>query len=233
MRYWEIDFFRGIAVILMIIFNYAFTLRYFNVFAVDAGWAFWWLFPRLIASIFIFLAGVSMALSYNKTKKANVHRKFIFRGLKIFGYGLIITLVTWLFFPEDFIVFGILHFIGLSVILSIPFLKIRRNNLNLLFALIFLAIGVYLSSVVFDSSWLLWLGFAPFNFHTFDYFPLLPWFGVVLLGLSFGNLLYPEGKRAFKIKEISSPLCFLGRHSLVIYLLHQVVLVGLLYLFVL
>ncbi len=233
-RFWEVDFFRGIAVILMIIFNYAFALRYFNIYSIGGDWAFWWLFPRFIASIFIFLAGISLALSYNRAKKSDVFRKFMLRGLRISGYGLIITLVTWTLFPREFIVFGILHFIGMSIILSLPFLNISRNK-TIIFALLFIASGILLQSFVFDFSWLLWLGFSPLNFHTFDYFPLLPWFGVILLGLFSGNLLYPKGKRAFRMKEISSrnPLCFLGRHSLVIYLLHQVVLVAVLYAFVL
>ncbi len=235
MRFWEIDFLRGVAVILMIVFNYAFTLRYFNVFVVDAGWAFWWLFPRVIASIFIFLAGVSLILSYSrsKIKGREVYKKFIFRGLKTFSYGLLITFVTWLFFPKEFIIFGILHFIGLSIILSMLFLNIGRNK-TIFFALLFIAAGIYLQGFVFDSPWLLWLGFMPHNFQTFDYFPLMPWFGVVLLGILTGNLLYPKGRRCFRFYDkisIAEPLCLIGRHSLLIYLLHQIVLIVLLYAF--
>ncbi len=235
MRFWEIDFLRGIAVILMVVFNYAFTLRYFGVYSLGGGWAFWWLFPRLVASMFIFLAGVSLAISHSRVKKTgkSIRIKFLFRGARILGYGLIITAVTWLFFPKEFIIFGILHFIGLSVILSMLFLNTSRNK-TIFFALLFIAAGIYLQGFVFDFPWLLWLGLMPYNFQTFDYFPLMPWFGVMLLGILAGNLLYPGGKRNFKLKGkiyIAGPLCFLGRHSLPIYLLHQVVLVGLLYAF--
>lgn len=235
MRFWEIDFFRGLAVILMVIFNYAFTLRYFSIYSFGGGWAFWWLFPRLVASVFIFLAGASLAISHNRAKKSgkNIRIKFLLRGLKIFGYGLIITAVTRILFPKEFIIFGILHFIGLSIILSMPFLNISRNKI-IAFALFFIAAGIYLQSLVFDFPWLLWLGLMPYNFQTFDYFPLMPWFGVMLLGILAGNLLYPKGNRSFRFHgnaTIASPLCFLGRHSLAIYLLHQVVLVGLLYAF--
>ncbi|NIM47536.1 MAG: DUF1624 domain-containing protein, partial [Candidatus Aenigmarchaeota archaeon] len=82
----------------------------------------------------------------------------------------------------------------------------------------------------FDFSWLLWLGFTPKNYYTFDYFPILPWFGITLLGIYFGNLLYKNGKRRFKIKDVSNVsivkfLTFLGRKSLIIYLVHQPLLV--------
>ncbi len=235
MRFWEIDFSRGIAVILMVIFNYAFTLRYFSVYSLGGGWTFWWLFPRMVASMFIFLAGVSLAISYNRAKKSGkgIRIKFLFRGIKIFGYGLIISAVTWVLFPKEFIIFGILHFIGISIILSVPFLNISRSK-TIISALLFIAAGIYLQGFVFDFPWLLWLGLMPYNFQTFDYFPLLPWFGVMLLGILAGNLFYPKRNRSFKFRKktaIANPLCFLGRHSLAIYLLHQVVLVGLLYVF--
>ena len=77
-RFWEIDFFRGSAVILMIIFNYAFALRYFGIYDVDLGFLFWWLFPRLIAGAFIFIAGLSLAVSYSRLKgKRIIYRKLV------------------------------------------------------------------------------------------------------------------------------------------------------------
>ena len=75
----------------------------------------------------------------------------------------------------------------------------------------------------------------PENFYALDYFPLLPWFGVVLIGVFLGNSLYQNNKRMFAVKDhsrfiVSRMFCFLGRYSLIIYLLHQLVIVGALYL---
>lgn len=234
-RYWEIDTVRGIAVILMIISNYAFALSFLNIYTVGGGQLFWLFFPRLIAGIFIFLVGVSLTISYSRVKhktKRELYKKYFFRGLKIFGYGLIITLVTWLYLKEGFVVFGILHFIGISIILSYLFLPHRLFNFLLGIALILT--GFFLYSLRFNFPWLLWLGFIPINFSSIDYFPILPWFGITLIGIAFGNLFYPNGIRRFRIFDRSKslfikPFSFLGRNSLLIYLIHQLVLIAVLY----
>ena len=222
-RDWKIDFYRGLAVILMIIFNYTFTLRYFNIYSVEGGWLYWFLLPRLIGGTFIFIAGFSVMLSYKRSRRKE---KFIYRGLRIFSLGLLITLITWLLFPRDFIIFGILHLIGLSIILSGVFHRFRHK---LLLGILLIVIGLYLNSLVFEFNWLLWLGFIPQNFSTFDYWPLLPWFGLFLIGMHFGN------KYKIKKKSIKNPIInifsVLGRNSLIVYLTHQILLVVFLYVF--
>lgn len=224
-RFWEVDFSRGIAIILMIVFNWSYTLRYFNIFRISGGWLYWFAFPRFIGGLFIFIMGLSLVLNYNSLKdKKSVYSNNIRRGLKIFSLGLLITLVTWIFFPREFIIFGILHLIGISIILATPFLKSKRASLVLGIAIIL--VGLILQNFTFDFSWLLWLGFVPSNFVTFDYFPIIPWFGVSLLGVYFGNILYKNNKRNFKIPDLSRSIFvrgvnFLGRNSLIIYLLHQ------------
>lgn len=226
-RFWEIDFARGISIIFMVLFNYAFTLQYFHVYQVNGGWIFWWLFPRLIASSFIIIAGISITLSSSKRKKCEKH--FLARGGKIFFIGMIITAVTWLLFPNEAIFFGILHLIGIGIIISAAFVRFRVLNLAAGAALIIA--GAFTNSITASNSWLLWIGIAPENFITFDYFPLLPWLGVMLVGLFVGNTLYKKGKRMFKIRNtaLSGKVCFLGRNSLLIYLLHKVLLVAVLY----
>ena len=119
--------------------------------------------------------------------------KYLQRGLKIFGLGLIITLATWIWPGEGFIVFGALHCIGISIILAYPFLRFRYQNL--LLGIILISIGIILKNFTFDFYWLLWLGFTPSTFYTVDYFPLLPWLGVVLIGIFVGNIIYPNFKR--------------------------------------
>lgn len=232
-RYLEIDFVRGFAVMLMVFFNYSFALRFLGVYDVNLGPLYWTFAPVIIAGLFLILVGVSATISYNRVNKTRtakeIYLKFILRGLKLFCLGLGITVVTWLTFPRVFVVFGILHLIGVSVILSMPFLRARVPRLSLAFGVLLIAAGIYLHSLTFDMPWLLWLGFTPTNFQTLDYFPIIPWFGLVLIGIYFGGLFYNGRKRLKRETGSFEPktsrfLCFLGRNSLLIYLLHQPVL---------
>ncbi|MCK4634524.1 MAG: DUF1624 domain-containing protein [Candidatus Aenigmarchaeota archaeon] len=232
MRFYEIDYLRGAAILMMIIFHFFYDLKFLKIFYFEST-LFWWLFPRLIATMFIFLVGVSLSISYSRTRKKSekeILKKYLSRGLVIFFWGLVITLATKVLIGEGFIIFGILHLIGLSIILAYPFLRYRTLNLYIGTGLIFL--GWYLATFRFPFSSLLWLGFVPSVFYTIDYFPLLPWFGLVLIGMFFGNTLYPQGKRSFNVREIKTPvtdlLGLLGRNSLKIYIIHQPVLIAIL-----
>ena len=166
--------------------------------------------------------------------KKGLQLKYIKRGLKIFGLGMLITLVSWIYLAEGFIIFGALHCIGISIIFAYYFLHIRY--LNLLIGVICIFTGVILKTITFDFYWLLWLGFKPSQFYTVDYFPLLPWFGVVLIGIFLGNSLYPHYKRIFKLKnllklKIIKSVCLLGQRSLIIYFLHQPIILIIIHLF--
>ena len=240
-RFWEIDFLRGIAIIMMVLYHLLYNLHYFAHYNVNVYSGFWMYFARATATIFIFLVGVSISISFSRTKnfssdakEARLFLKYLRRGLKVFSWGLIITLVTWQFLREGFVIFGILHLIGISIILAYPFLKLRYWNLFIGLFCIFL--GAYLKGFVFNFYWLSWLGFRPAQFYSVDYFPLLPWFGLVLIGIFFGNLLYPDYSREFQLANFSyfsviKIFCFLGKHSLFIYLIHQPLIIALLYLF--
>lgn len=226
-RFWEIDFLRGTAVLMMIIFHFMYDLDYFSIYRVDLWSGYWLIFERITALIFLFLVGVSLTLSYSKNPKA---LRFAKRGLKIFLLGLVITAVTFFALPQEFIIFGVLHFIGVAVVLGYLFVRYINKYVTLATGFVIIVIGLLLRSIAVESPWLLWLGLIPNNFYTLDYFPLLPWFGVVLVGLFFGRVLYPDCKRVFSIRERNNFLtkffCFLGRHSLLIYLLHQPVLIA-------
>lgn len=229
-RYWEIDSLRGVAIVLMIVFHFVFDLAFFGIHNLGVGDLFWWWFPRLIASIFIFLVGISLTLSWSRRRnEMGCVGHYIKRGVKIFCYGLLITLATQLFLDGGTIWFGILHFIGITIVLAIPFLG--RLKMAVVGAIVVLATGLWLQGMEFSTPWLMWLGLAPTGLYTFDYFPILPWFGITLLGVVFGNLAYPGGKRMFGIRESSGfPVVrffnCLGRNSLLIYLAHQPVLIG-------
>ena len=236
-RLWEIDVFRAVAVILMIFFHLLYDLHFFEVIQ----WKIWSGYSiriaSCIASIFFILVGMCLTISYSKSKQTlsenQIRIKFIKRGLKTFLLGMIITALFLIVIPERSIIFGVLHCIGVSIILSIPFLKYRLPNIVL--GIILVGLGLFLKGFTFDFAWLLPFGFMPHVYVTSDYFPLLPWFGVLLIGIAIGNLLYPEGQRRYKIADFSknrvvSSFCFIGRHSLLIYFLHQPILLGIIFL---
>ena len=237
-RFWEIDFLRGLAILMMIVFHLLYDLTYFGGCDLNLHSGFWTYFAHATATIFIFLVGVSLTLSFSRTKRMQntrqkVYVKYLKRGLTIFSWGLIVTILTWIFLREGFVLFGILHLIGISIVLSYPFLKLRYWNL--LLGIVIISLGIYLKNFTFGFLWLVWLGFTPDYFYTVDYFPIIPWFGMILIGVFFGNLLYPYYTRKFNIWDLSNLnfiglFCLLGRHSLIIYLIHQPILIILLYL---
>jgi len=223
-RYWEVDFSRGAGIVMMIASNFVTDLQYFRNYGAHTG--FWHAFALITAAIFVFLVGLSLTLSYTKDGRFS---KFLKRGAFIFGLGMIITLASYLFIPHDYIIFGVLHLIGLSIVLAYPFMKLKNNYTILLAGFVCVLIGTLIKTMTANSNLLFWLGLTTSSFSSVDFFPLFPWFGIVLTGIVAGRLLYPSGKRHFKIPEIkfSKPVEWLGRHSLIIYFIHQPILLGL------
>lgn len=231
-RLWEIDFIRGIAILMMITFHAVFNLYYFGGYGIDIDQMTWWVLGRSTAVLFITLVGISLTLSYSKAREVKsgkeLHLKYILRGGKIFSWGILISVITYIFIGEEFIIFGILHFIGTAIIIAYPLVKYRY--LPLILGIISIITGLYILDLTVTSQWFLWIGLRPQGFTTVDYFPILPWIGIVLLGIFLGNSLYPDGKRKFEFPELSNSsvlrnFCFLGRNSLKIYLLHQPILI--------
>jgi uncharacterized membrane protein len=153
---------------------------------------------------------------------------------------MLLTLLTAVFLPDKPIMFGVLHCIGCCVIITAPLLRFKAKNI--LYGFIFLTTGllIYFSSTVENPNILqLAIGLHQSNVgqHTIDYFPILPWLGVCLLGIALGNILYRENERRFPLPDLSkyTPtkiFSWLGQHSLVIYLLHQPIIAGLLFLYI-
>jgi uncharacterized membrane protein len=228
-RFWEIDLLRTIAIAMMITFHVLYVADYFGIVTMTiVRYGFWWWFPTLTAGTFIFLAGVSLTISHSMVNKTS---GFMGRGLKIFAWGMGITLVTLLIPGTDYVRFGILHFFGIAFIVGTLFLRFRLINLILGIAL--MIVGFQLQGIRFDFPWLLWLGLMPRGFvSVMDYVPLLPWFGLFLVGMFGGKLLYPQGNRRFNIPELGNPVVSAatspGRHSLVIYLAQWPAIIGVL-----
>jgi uncharacterized membrane protein len=235
-RYEEIDVARGVAILMMILFHTLFDLSFFQVYPVNVSTGFWRYFAFATASLFLFIVGISLTISHAREegrlagdakRRSRIAIKYLKRGTWIFACGLLVTLATWLYLGEGFVVFGILHLIGVSIMLAPLFFRFGRANVVL--GAFVIAAGISLIAAGANGPiFLVWLGISPVSFNSVDYTPLLPWFGVVLAGMGIGEYLYPDGIRSFSRSGIpptvSAPLALLGRHSLAIYLVHQPVI---------
>jgi uncharacterized membrane protein len=236
MRLWEIDCARGVAILMMIVYHTVFDLAFFSVYPVQATTGFWRSFAFCTASLFLLIAGVSLVVSRARAaaflQGFALTKKFLMRGTGIFALGLLVTFATWLYLPDQFVVFGILHLIGVSVAVTPLFVQFGRVNIAL--GTLFLVAGPYVAALS-GPAFLLPLGIMPPGFASVDYTPLVPWLGMVLIGMGAGEILYAGGERRFALRPLPDalavPLSFLGRHSLVIYLVHQPVILLLLALF--
>lgn len=225
-RIQDIDLIKGADVILMVLFNYSVTLSYFRLIQIPSNFIYWFVFPRVIALIFIFLSGVAAYVSFENRKENFIKRYFI-RGFRLLIFATFITLFTYIFVPEKAIFFGILHFFAISSFL-IPFF-IKYTKLNLVGGLSITLSGAYLQLTEFDFSYLFWLGFTPKNFSTFDYFPLIPWLGVLMLGLYSGKYIVEKIADIKSKRKLAGVFTFVGKNSLTLYLIHQPLLIFLLF----
>ena len=218
-RIWEIDFFRGIAIILMIVFHLIVDLKDFYSYDIDYMSGFWYYEGKISAILFITIAGISSTLGRNTFK----------RGIFVFALGMFLTVITYFYDPNTYIRFGILHLLGISMLLSILFKKF--NTIFLAFiSVLFLIVGNIFSKIIVNSPFLFWIGLVNNNFRSMDYYPLLPWFGIFTIGIVIGKTLYKERKSIIPVTINNDPISFLGKHSLAIYILHQPILLMVLYL---
>ena len=240
-RFVEIDIIRGLAIILMVFAHILWDLSYFKIMPLTSSH--YNILARAIPFIFFVLVGISIIISFKKKPltpelEKKYYKHLIIRGLKIIGCGMVLTFFSFLLLPDKPVYFGVLHCIGLSILLCIPFLKIKKYSLPL--AIPTIASGVFINQINFQNPNILLfiIGFQPAHVqqYTVDYFPILPWFGFVLLGLAIGDVLYCGNKRRFRFPDLSvyKParlFSWCGKHSLGIYLLHQPIIGGVMYLF--
>ncbi len=122
-RLWEVDSLRGFAIVGMVVFHALYDLNAFGSYAVNLQSGFWHYFEQTIAALFIALVGVSLVLSSSRARQVRgtgpaLFAKYVRRGLTVFAWGLGITAVTWVLMPEEYVRFGILHLIGVSIVLK-------------------------------------------------------------------------------------------------------------------
>lgn len=233
-RFSELDACRGIAILMMVLFHLIFDISFFSLYQVDIQQGLWRYFGYATASIFVSISGVAVMIRGSRisldTPGIKIFIPFLKRGLFLMIVGFGISIVTYIFLDgQGYVVFGILHLIGASTILAPLFFRLHRS---VVFPGILLILAGWLLPLPYGPLWLIWAGIHPPGFYSVDYTPLIPWFGVFLIGMAAGSWLYPEGKRSYYvsnqvIRKLRIPAC-VGRNSLVIYVVHQPVLIGIL-----
>ena len=239
-RYELFDSLRGLVLISMILYHGTWDLVY--MFGKEWSWyhgtgAYLW--QQSICWSFILLSGFCWSMGKQPLK----------RGLMVFGGGLIITFVTLLFMPENRVVFGVLTLIGSCMLLMIPLhngFKSLMPVIGLIGSVVLFLITrnvndgylgfeglniVKLPESLYRGLVMTYLGFPHKGFYSTDYFSLIPWLFLFCAGYFLYHLLQNK-KYVFLWKKVFTkgikPLSFMGRHSLIIYLLHQPVIYGVL-----
>ena len=227
-RYPVIDCIRGFAILAMIAYHFGFDLNMQGYISQDINHNSNWQVARsLILGTFLFVAGFSMALATNQ----NIKRRLI-RLVRIAACAVLVSIGSYFMFPDSWIFFGVLHFVLVGSLIC--WLVMPYQKLLLIFAMSILTIGIFYESPVFNRPFLQWLGMMTYKPITEDYVPLLPWLGVMMIGARMGQWALTKSKLwlfDYKPSSIFLPVQWLGRHSLIVYIIHQPILLGVLGIF--
>lgn len=236
-RYHLIDALRGFALVNMVLFHLMYDI--FNIFSAETGWnsePLTIIWERFICCSFIILSGVSFNFS---------HRPFK-RGIILNACGFLITIVTVLVIPSQAVWFGILNFLGCTMMLAYP-LKAYLENIKpvvgailnlLLFAFLygvperyvgFFGVELFkLPEFLYGTKALAFIGFPSADFHSTDYFPIIPWIFLFLSGCFAWRVIKNCNADSFFKRKVPF-FDFIGRHTLIIYLLHQPIIMTAVY----
>ncbi|MBU2701049.1 putative membrane protein [Sporomusaceae bacterium BoRhaA] len=217
-RIWEIDFLRGVAILLMIALHIIVDLSDFYNYQVKYLSGFWYVEGKVSAILFMCVAGISSTLSQNSDR----------HGCKVFLWGMILMIITFKYDTQTYIRFGILHFLGISL-LSVRWIKRLPYSWLAVIALVSIILGQIFASRYTSLPYLLPIGLVTQDFSSMDYYPLFPWYGVFIVGVMLGKRLYQKEKRSYFSFTFAHPFVVFGQHSFIIYLIHQPILLALLY----
>lgn len=219
MRHGEIDVLRATAIALMVLFHLAYDLKEFAGVNVDYHSPFWFFVGKISALLFIFISGLCSGFS----------RFPVRRGIKVFFYGLVITVVTYLFMKDEYVRFGILHFIGVAMILSGVLFRLSSRML-LGIAGCSALFGFWFKGQVVKTSLLFPFGLIYDGFKSMDYYPIFPYLAVTIIGILAYRGFYAKRTKPLIECDLNSELIrWLSRNSLGIYLAHQPIILLIIY----
>ncbi|MEJ6388960.1 heparan-alpha-glucosaminide N-acetyltransferase [Gymnodinialimonas ulvae] len=226
-----LDIARSAAIVAMIVYHFTFDLELFGYLAPGTTTlpGPWRTLAIVTAGSFLFLAGVSLWMAHGAGLRWGA---FWARFAKVAGAAALVTLATYFAFPDAFVFFGILHSIALCSLLGLAVLRVPWPLILVLAALVFFAPD-FAKSNAFNAPYFWWTGLQTISLRTVDYEPIFPWFAPFLVGLALAKLAdraglwtrlaTPDPSRSLRL--LSLP----GRYSLILYLIHQPILIGLIW----
>lgn len=227
-----LDLARSAALVAMASYHFTYDLAIFGLIPpeipVTGAFA---VYARSIAGSFLFLAGVSLWLAHGHgVRWDKVGRRVLMVG----GAAAAITVATWIAMPDRFIFWGILHAITFGSLAGLVF--VRWPGVAAVGAAAVLTVWWCVALPVFDQPLLLWVGLGTVFPFTVDYVPVFPWFAAVLAGIAVaglaGRVRVWERLARWQAGPLARALAWPGRHSLAVYLVHQPVLVALVWAYV-
>ena len=228
-RIWEIDFLRGLSIILVVGYHLLYDLgEYVGIerflgFSTDLSTVAWLVAQHFFAGLFIVLSGTSSTLSRSNLR----------RGLRLLAVSLAVTAVTYIFDPSSAIWFGILQLLAVSILIYGAAFEKAKPVTCAAWGVFVLGLGVALyllkKSITIPFDWLLPFGIHSPGYSSFDYFPLIPWFGIFLIGAALGKSVYAPRRSLLPWHLPQTFVNAAGRHSLLIYIAHQPVILAILY----
>jgi uncharacterized membrane protein len=233
-RYSSLDGLRGAAIVWMTLFHFSFDLNQFGYFKANFYDDPFWTWQRsAIVSLFLLCAGLGQAVA---VQQGQSWARFWQRWGQVVLAAVLVTVGSYAMYPQSFIYFGVLH--GLALMLIVARLTVRCGvwlwPMGAVVLLLPWAAGylhaAWSGAEVLNTPVLNWLGLISRKPITEDYVPLLPWLGVMWWGVAAGAwvLRHRSVWLARSVTPLMRPLVALGRWSLIYYLLHQPVLMGLL-----
>lgn len=245
-RAFELDALRGLALFLMVLHHTAYDLRYIfdlNILAFQERDYFWAFIQPFFVCVFVVISGICCQFSRSNPKRA----------LKLLVFSVILTtstvIVDRFFIDGVAIYFNIIHLLTVGTALFALFDWWEQKSQNsgnkrvgnavlLLSALTFLFLvdGFDYYDGMVETNLLIPFGIQSRNFVEMgDYLPMVPWLGVFIIGVLLGRFCYEKKETFFPnapsvLKKITKPFEFIGRHSLLVYLIHQPIVLGILYL---
>ena len=228
-RIWEVDFLRGLSIILVVGYHLLYDLgEYIGIarflgFSTDLSTVAWKVAQHFFAGLFIVLSGTSSTLT-----RSNVRR-----GLRLLAVSFAVTAVTYGFDPSSAVWFGILQLLAVSILVYGAAFEKAGPVACAAWGAVILALGAALpvlkKGLTIRFDWLLPLGIHSPGFSSFDYFPLIPWLGVFLIGSALGKSVYAPKRSLLPWRLPQTFVNAAGRHSLLIYIVHQPVILGVLW----
>lgn len=238
-RIYLLDELRGLAVIAMVLYHLLFSMTF--LFHIEYAYPIMFAvypYQPLIPTTFITICGICCSFSRNNLK----------RGLLITAISVVITLATIIFTPSQAILFGVLHFLGIAILIYA--LAIKTGIFNKipdkvgLFASLVLYIICYnipkgylgftsifsinLPNELYSLYPMSFLGFPTADFTSGDYFPIIPHIFLFFFGVFLGKIINKNQLPSFMYKKYCPPLGYIGKHALIIYVVHQPLIIGVL-----